>query len=146
MAIPLDDQLCFAVYRAAHAFTRAYKPLLDRLGLTYPQYLAMLALWEEDGQAVKDLGRRLGLDSGTLSPLLKRLEQAGFVVRQRDAGDERQVIVSLTAEGLALAGPAEAVYAGIGAATGCSAGEAAELRTALLALTARLSGEEAPAG
>lgn len=143
MPFTLDSQLCFAVYQAAHAFTRAYKPLLERLGLTYPQYLAMLALWERDGQAVKDLGQRLGLDSGTLSPLLKRLEQAGLVLRQRDRDDERQVIVSLTAEGLSLKASADAVFAGISAATGCSAEEAARLRRELHALTERLSAASA---
>src|SRR3954462_14447282 len=90
-ALRLDNQLCFAVYGAAHAFTRTYKPLLEPLGLTYPQYLVMIALWQKDGQTVRTLGDRLGLDSGTLSPLLKRLEQSGLVNRQRDREDERQV-------------------------------------------------------
>nr|MDH4412881.1 MarR family transcriptional regulator [Rhizobium sp.] len=98
----LDKQLCFALYGAAHAFTRAYKPLLSPLGLTYPQYVVMMALWEEDDVAVKALGEKVGLDSGTLSPLLKRLEQVGYVSRRRDAADERQVFITLTAQGRAL--------------------------------------------
>src|ERR1700760_1428959 len=95
----LDNQICFAVYSAAHAFNRVYKPLLDRLGLTYPQYLVMLVLWESDGVPVKDIGERLYLDSGTLTPLLKRLEQAGFLRRARSKDDERVVLISLTAQG-----------------------------------------------
>src|SRR5215467_14258900 len=94
----LGNQLCFAVYSTAHAFNRVYKPLLDRLGLTYPQYLVMLALWERDGVPVKEIGERLFLDSGTLTPLLKRLETAELVTRTRSAEDERQVIVALTAQ------------------------------------------------
>src|ERR1051325_7206567 len=84
----LDNQLCFAVYAAAHAFNATYKPLLEPLGLTYPQYLVMLVLWQEDGVTVSGIGARLGLDSGTLTPLLKRLETAGLVTRLRDAADE----------------------------------------------------------
>src|SRR5689334_15846953 len=92
----LERQLCFAVYATAHAFTRAYKPLLDKIGLTYPQYLVMLVLWEKGCLPVKTIGEQLDLDSGTLSPLLKRLEQSGLITRLRDPKDERQVIVSLT--------------------------------------------------
>lgn len=92
----LDDQLCFALYSTAHAVTRAYKPILDPLGLTYPQYLVLLVLWERDGMSVKDIGARLFLDSGTLTPLLKRMESAGFVQRGRDPADERQLRVHLT--------------------------------------------------
>ena len=92
----LGNQLCFAVYSTAHAFNRAYKPLLDRLGLTYPQYLVMLVLWERDGVPVKDIGERLLLDSGTLTPLLKRLEAAELVKRTRSTEDERQVLIALT--------------------------------------------------
>jgi DNA-binding MarR family transcriptional regulator len=97
--LKLSNQLCFAVYSAAHAFNAAYKPLLDPLGLTYPQYLVLLVLWEKDGLAVKDIGQQLQLDSGTLTPILKRLEAAGFVSRRRDPADERQVRVNLTARG-----------------------------------------------
>ena len=98
----LGSMLCFTVYSTAHAFNRAYKPLLDALGLTYPQYLAMFALWEHDDLAVKELGELLHLDSGTLTPLLKRLERQNMVVRRRDPGDERRVIVDLTEAGRAL--------------------------------------------
>ena len=100
----LDNQICFAVYSAAHAFNRVYKPLLDRLGLTYPQYLVMLVLWERDGVPVKDIGERLFLDSGTLTPLLKRLEAAELVKRTRSTEDERQVLIALTAQGAGAAG------------------------------------------
>src|SRR5262245_50801378 len=98
----LERQLCFAVYATAHAFNRAYKPLLDRVGLTYPQYLVMLVLWEKGCMPVKTIGEQLDLDSGTLSPLLKRLEQAGLIDRARDPKDERQVIVSLTEKGAGM--------------------------------------------
>jgi DNA-binding MarR family transcriptional regulator len=92
----LDDQICFALYSTAHAVTRAYQPLLEPLGLTYPQYLVLLVLWEGDGISVKEIGARLFLDSGTLTPLLKRMEAAGLVVRGRDPKDERQLRVNLT--------------------------------------------------
>ena len=98
----LDNQLCFALYAASGLVTRAYRPLLEPLGLTYPQYLVMLALWEEAPRTVKALGQALELDSGTLTPLLKRLESAGFVTRTRDAQDERRVQIALTATGDAL--------------------------------------------
>src|SRR3981081_2418215 len=98
----LGSQLCFAIYSTAHASTRAYKPLLDRLGLTYPQYLVMLVLWERDGVPVKDIGERLFLDSGTLTPLLKRLEAAALIKRTRSTADERQVLIALTPKGHAL--------------------------------------------
>src|ERR1700749_3113686 len=88
--LKLDNQICFAIYSTAHAFNRVYKPLLDHLGLTYPQYLAMLVLWERDGVPVKDNGARLFLDSGTLTPLLKRLEKAQLIKRTRSSADERQ--------------------------------------------------------
>ena len=98
----LDEQICFAVYSAAHAFNRAYRPFLAELGLTYPQYLVMLVLWEQDGQSVKAIGERLMLDSGTLTPLLKRLEGNGLILRKRGREDERQVLVDLTEAGRAL--------------------------------------------
>lgn len=138
----LDAMLCFAIYGAAHAFTRAYKPLLEPLGLTYPQYLVMMALWAEDGQKVKTLGNRLGLDSGTLSPLLKRLEQSGLVKRKRDAEDERQVKITLTPQGLELKDRSADVMEAIGKATGCSLEEVTALREALVGLTQRLEGAE----
>lgn len=141
-ATGLDAMLCFAIYGAAHAFTRAYKPLLEPLGLTYPQYLVMMALWTEDGQKVKMLGDRLGLDSGTLSPLLKRLEQSGLVKRKRDAEDERQVKITLTPQGLELKERSSGVMAEIGKATGCNLEEAVALREALVGLKERLEGAE----
>lgn len=106
-SLKLDSQLCFKLYAASRAVIRAYKPMLDQLGLTYPQYLAMLVLWEWQETApeqptVKALGERLLLDSGTLTPLLKRLEQLQLVLRRRSARDEREVHLSLTPEGLAL--------------------------------------------
>lgn len=98
----LEEQLCFAVYQAGHAFTRMYRSALAELGLTYPQYLVMLALWDGDGVTVKALGERLSLDSGTLTPLLKRLEVAGLIRRERSREDERQVLLHLTEAGEAL--------------------------------------------
>lgn len=136
--IRLDAQLCFAIYSAAHAFTRTYKPLLEPLGLTYPQYLVMITLWEEDGQPVKAIGEKLGLDSGTLSPLLKRLEQSGLVARRRDRDDERQVRISLTAKGAELKGQAVSVTKAIGRVVGCSLDDAMALRDELVALKERL--------
>ena len=100
--LALDNQFCFALYSASHAMTKTYKPMLDRLGLTYPQYLVMLVLWEQDGILVKDIGARLFLDSGTLTPLLKRLESNGLLSRNRDPQDERQVRIVLTGQGAAL--------------------------------------------
>src|SRR6476659_582791 len=99
--LELDRQLCFALYRASRAITRAYGPLLEPLGITYPQYLVFLKLWERDGIAVNELGGCLALDSGTLTPLLKRLEQRGLIERRRDADDERVVKIFLTADGRA---------------------------------------------
>src|SRR5215204_691154 len=101
-SLKLGNQLCFAVYSAAHAFNAAYKPLLEPLGLTYPQYLVLMVLWEQDGLMVKEIGEKLTLDSGTLTPMLKRLEVAGFVKRKRDKKDERQVIITLTEKGREL--------------------------------------------
>jgi DNA-binding MarR family transcriptional regulator len=98
-ALLLDNQLCFALYSASLAMTKFYKPLLEAMGLTYPQYLVMLVLWERDGLAVSELGERLTLDSGTLTPLLKRLEAAGLIARLRAVEDERRVLVTLTAAG-----------------------------------------------
>ncbi|MDD7910171.1 MarR family transcriptional regulator [Pseudovibrio exalbescens] len=100
--LALDSHLCFAIYKANHAFNRFYKPLMKELGITYPQYITLLALLEKDGQRVSDLGETLFLESNTLTPLLKRLEEMGLVKRKRSAKDERQVIISLTAQGRAL--------------------------------------------
>jgi DNA-binding MarR family transcriptional regulator len=95
----LSDFLCFAVYSANLAFGRSYKPILDKLGLTYTQYIALVALWDQDNQTVSSLGEKLFLESNTLTPILKKLEATGYVRRQRDPADERQVVVSLTEKG-----------------------------------------------
>ncbi|NER79284.1 MAG: MarR family transcriptional regulator [Leptolyngbya sp. SIO1D8] len=97
-----EDFLCFALYSANHAMNRAYKPLLEKLGLTYPQYIVMVVLWEKDKQTVKELGQKLFLASNTLTPLLKRLEKMGYVTRRRDSVDERKVVIHLTQQGKAL--------------------------------------------
>jgi MarR family transcriptional regulator, organic hydroperoxide resistance regulator len=135
----LDNQICFAVYSAAHAFNRVYKPLLDRLGLTYPQYLVMLVLWEHDDVPVKDIGERLFLYSGTLTPLLKRLEAAHLVKRTRSSEDERQVLIALTAQGHALKEKARAVPQSILAASDCSVSELVAMKDEIVALRDRLN-------
>jgi MarR family transcriptional regulator, organic hydroperoxide resistance regulator len=101
-ALPLDDQLCFSLYATSMAINRAYKPMLDRLGITYPQYLVLHALWEQDGRTVGAIAERLALESSTITPPVKRLEAAGFVTRERNPQDERQVQVRLTARGSAM--------------------------------------------
>jgi len=135
----LDNQICFAVYSTAHAFNRVYKPLLDRLSLTYPQYLVMLVLWERDGVPVKDIGERLYLDSGTLTPLLKRLEAAGLIKRARSTEDERQVLIALTSQGQALREKARAVPLSILAASACSISELSAIKNEIVALRDRLN-------
>lgn len=135
----LDNQICFAVYSAAHAFNRVYKPLLDRLGLTYPQYLVMLVLWERDDVPVKDIGERLFLDSGTLTPLLKRLEAAHLVKRTRSSEDERQVLIALTSQGHALKDKARAVPQSVLAASDCSVSELVAMKDEIVALRDRLN-------
>jgi MarR family transcriptional regulator, organic hydroperoxide resistance regulator len=137
--LQLGNQLCFAIYSAGHAFNRVYKPLLDRLGLTYPQYLVMLVLWERDGVPVKDIGERLFLDSGTLTPLLKRLEAAHLLKRTRSTEDERQVLISLTSQGQALREKARAVPEAILAASACSLSELSAMKNELIALRDRLN-------
>jgi DNA-binding MarR family transcriptional regulator len=137
-ALLLDNQLCFALYSASLAMTKVYKPLLDELGLTYPQYLAMLALWEHDGASVSELGQRLRLDSGTLTPLLKRLEAAGLIVRIRAVEDERRVHVTLTAAGRRLRGKAEKVPGCVLEATDCSVSDLVSLTRQVQQLRDRL--------
>ena len=137
--LQLGNQLCFAIYSAGHAFNRVYKPLLDRLGLTYPQYLVMLVLWERDGVPVKDIGERLFLDSGTLTPLLKRLEAAHLLKRTRSTEDERQVLISLTSQGQALREKAKAVPEAILATSACSLSELSAMKNELIALRDRLN-------
>lgn len=136
--LKLDSMLCFAVYAAEHAFTRFYKPRLDALGLTYPQYLVFLVLWEADGLTVKALGERLFLDSGTITPLVKRLEGRGLVRRQRDEEDERQVRIFLTPDGRALRAKALAVPLAAGKALGGEPGAGDALREGLKQLRQRL--------
>ncbi len=98
----LEDQLCFALHAASRAITRSYRPLLEGLGITYTQYITLMVLWEEDGVGVRELGQRLRLDSGTLTPLLKRLERDGFITRRRNPEDERKLLVYLTDKGTEL--------------------------------------------
>jgi MarR family transcriptional regulator, organic hydroperoxide resistance regulator len=137
--LALDRQLCFAIYSTSLAMTKLYKPLLDPLGLTYPQYLVMLALWQQGGLAVSQLGEKLALDSGTLTPLLKRLEAAGLVRRLRDAADERRVLLQLTPAGRALKLRAQKVPRAVAAATGCGLDEISALTARLQALRNRLT-------
>ena len=141
--LKLDRQLCFALYAASLAMTKAYKPLLASLGLTYPQYLALLVLWERDGPQVCELGERLHLDSGTLTPLLKRLESAGWVTRQRSTLDERRVQVWLTPAGRALQTQATCIPLRMAQIAGCQAADIAELTHTLNTLRQRLLTEPA---
>jgi MarR family transcriptional regulator, organic hydroperoxide resistance regulator len=136
--LELDRQLCFALYAASLSMTKLYKPLLKPLGLTYPQYLAMLVLWENDGLTVSQLCERLTLDSGTLTPLLKRLEAAGLVQRLRDLNDERRVLLRLTTQGHALKAQALAVPAQVVCASGCQLDELATLTRRLQQLRNQL--------
>jgi DNA-binding MarR family transcriptional regulator len=144
-SVALDDQLCFALYAASRAVTARYRPMLDELGVTYPQYLVLMLLWEEDGQTVGQLGSRLALDSGTLSPLLKRLTAAGLVTRHRRADDERSVSIRLTDAGRALQQPACSVSAEMIEALAMGKDEFAALRGLLHVLTERLSAPRAEA-
>src|SRR3954468_9967824 len=135
----LSNQICFAVYSTAHAFNRVYKPLLDRLGLTYPQDLVMLVLWERDDVPLKDIGERLFLDSGTLTPLLKRMEAADLIKRTRSTQDERQVLIALTPHGHALREQARAVPQAMLASSACSVGELFAMKNELVALRDKLN-------
>jgi MarR family transcriptional regulator, organic hydroperoxide resistance regulator len=143
--LQLDRQLCFALYSASLAMTKLYKPLLEPLGLTYPQYLVMLVLWESDGLAVSQVGERLALDSGTLTPLLKRLEAAGLVQRLRDTADERRVLLQLTPAGRALKAQARKVPAAVAGASGCELAEIGTLTQRLQALRLELTRSTTPA-
>lgn len=136
--LELDNQLCFALYSTSLAMTRVYKPLLDELGLTYPQYLAMLVLWERDGLMVSELGERLYLDSGTLTPLLKRLEVSGLITRIRAIEDERRVHITLTAAGRRLKTLAAKIPGCILSASQCSLPELVTLTQQIQALRQRL--------
>ncbi|GAA4698302.1 MarR family winged helix-turn-helix transcriptional regulator [Phytohabitans rumicis] len=130
-SLALDDQLCFALYAASRAVTGVYRPLLDELGLTYPQYLVLLVLWGRGSSPVKDLAAALHLDYGTLTPLLKRLESAGFVRRERRKGDERTVDIVLTADGKALRDRARRLPPAISQAMGLTTAEVDTLRALL---------------
>jgi MarR family transcriptional regulator, organic hydroperoxide resistance regulator len=134
----LNRQVCFAMYSASRAATAVYRPLLEDLGLTYPQYLVMLVLWEDQPRSVRELGEELGLDSGTLSPLLKRLEALDLVQRRRSAEDERRVEVFLTDAGAALSAKAAGIPQRLADAAGLSATELDQLRDTLGRLTAAL--------
>ncbi|MFE1249529.1 MarR family winged helix-turn-helix transcriptional regulator [Streptomyces sp. NPDC058741] len=133
----LDEQLCFALYAAQRAVTAAYRPLLDKLGLTYPQYLVLLVLWERGETPVKDLAAALRLDYGTVSPLLKRLESAGLVRRERSERDERSVLVAVTGRGEALRERAARVPGALLEATRLDEAEVARLRAELWRLAER---------
>jgi DNA-binding MarR family transcriptional regulator len=135
----LEDQLCFALYAASRAMTARYRPLLDAVGLTYPQYLVMMLLWEEDNQTVGQLGARLSLDSGTLSPLLKRLTTAGLVTRHRRVEDERSVAIALTDAGRALRDKAGAISEEIICALDLDREEFADLKAKLQLVTERVT-------
>jgi len=134
----LDDFLCFTIYSASHAFNRVYKPLLDAVGLTYPQYLVLVTLWTKDGQTVGQLGEKLFLESNTLTPMLKRLEALGHVTRRRDAEDERQVRVHLTDQGRALRKQAREIPHHVLEACGLSAERLREMQGEIAALRERL--------
>jgi MarR family transcriptional regulator, organic hydroperoxide resistance regulator len=138
-ALLLDNQLCFALYSTSLALTKIYKPLLKPLGLTYPQYLVMLVLWETDRVMVSELGARLCLDSGTLTPLLKRLETAGLIARLRDVADERRVHITLTVAGRKLKARAAPVPRCIAGATQCTLTELTTLTRQVQALRQQLA-------
>jgi MarR family transcriptional regulator, organic hydroperoxide resistance regulator len=133
-ALHLDAQLCFPLYAASNLLTRLYRPLLDELGLTYPQYLVMLVLWEQAPASVGELSQKLYLDSGTLTPLLKRLEAAGLVRRRRSVEDERRVEVSLTPKGQALKKQAQDIPGAMGCRIGLGGEEFVNLRSELRGL------------
>lgn len=141
-SVALDDQLCFALYAASRAVTARYRPMLEAIGLTYPQYLVMMLLWEQDHQTVGQLGSRLALDSGTLSPLLKRLTAAGLVSRHRRVEDERSVAIALTDKGRALEAKAYDISEEMGVAIGFDNEEIDDLKGRLRLLVERVNGAE----
>ncbi len=134
----LDEQLCFALYAASLAMTKIYRPLLAQVGLTYPQYVVLLALWECDGLTIGELGQRVALDSGTLTPLLKRMQAQGLVERTRSAADERQVLITLTRQGADLGQHASTIQEQVACATACSSRERESLTEVLHKLRASL--------
>jgi DNA-binding MarR family transcriptional regulator len=144
-SVLLDDQLCFALYAASRALTARYRPQLDEIGLTYPQYLVMMLLWEQDNQTVGQLGSRLNLDSGTLSPLLKRLTAAGLVTRHRRVEDERSVAIALTDRGRALRERGLAISEDMIGALKLDADEVGALKSQLETLIERVGAARADA-
>ncbi|RWB55850.1 MAG: MarR family transcriptional regulator [Mesorhizobium sp.] len=136
--LKLENFLCFSIYSAGHAFNQFYRPLLDEIGLTYPQYLVMVSLWGQDDQTVKEIGQALSLESNTLTPLLKRLEALQLISRTRDPKDERQVRIRLTQQGKSLKQQAERVPACVAGALGFSADELKELQDKMLLVQQRL--------
>lgn len=141
--LKIDNFVCFALYSAGHAFTRLYKPLLDPLGLTYPQYLVMAVLWEKDGRTVGEIGEKLLLESSTLTPLLKRLETAGMVRRTRDQNDERVVRIQLTPKGAELKQKAIEIPQAIGCSTNLTIPEVMKLTDDIKALREKLLAAQA---
>lgn len=135
----LDNQLCYALYAAAHRMTKSYRPMLEKMGLTYPQYLVLLVLWETDGVTVSEIGRRLRLDSGTLTPVLKRLESSGYLVRSRRQSDEREVEIALTEPGRSLRAEAVGVRQSVMCQLHMSEPEIQAMRADLNALIENLS-------
>lgn len=136
--LKIDNQLCFALYAASKAVIKTYKPLLDKLGITYTQYITLLVLWEHDNITVKELGQKLYLDSGTLTPLLKRLEAMGILIRTRAAADERNVFVQLTEKGIKMRNEALEIPAKVFCSTGMSIDAASDLRERLKLLLKNL--------
>ena len=139
--LALENQICFALYSTSLALTKTYKPLLEQLNLTYPQYLVMLVLWEQDDVLVKDIGNALFLDSGTLTPLLKRLEASGLLIRRRDEADERQVRIVLTQQGKQLRKAASTIPPKILCASGQTQETLIALRQQLSELRGQLQSE-----
>ena len=145
-AIPLElrEFLCFSIYAASHAFNRVYQPLLTDLGLTYPQFIAMILLWEQDGQTVGELGQKLFLQSNTLTPMLKRLETLGYIKRRRDSADERQVRINLTDAGRKLRLRASDIVRCVRKATGLQDKQFKELKEGVDALRKALERRSSP--
>jgi DNA-binding MarR family transcriptional regulator len=139
--LELGEFLCFAVYSASHAFNRVYQPLLKKFGLTYPQFIAMVLLWEQDDQTVGDLGQKLFLQSNTLTPMLKRLESLGYIKRRRDSADERQVRVKLTQEGRNLQMQASEIVRRVRNATGLQEKQVSQLTQEVNTLRRALEGQ-----
>lgn len=140
--LTLEDQLCFSLYATSMAINRIYKPLLDELGITYPQYLVLSALWEEDGRTVGAIGERLSLESSTITPLVKRLEAASLVTRTRQADDERRVLVSLTDRGRKMKQDSRCLGEALFARSGMEPGELIALNREVLRLRAALTRAE----